>query len=1139
MTTQWACERRGQQWTNASWKILTDQLGQAAFREKKQQQSKTTDLLQAPKATSTSKLIMSARIEKLKMAARAAALKGQRLFDNTGVGGAGYAVVISNPTVPPNDFFKPGRVFQVRLRHTNTGTDDDADVDMRGAELKFEDTDGPSQFDLIMHTGSMCTYWDIPSFEDFVAAVRSSRQGGDALKDWCYKFPMNYYSLVDNARRAPTSYSNMNYYSRLATKFKAKDGATRYVKFRLVPDEQQTESGLLPPEDQEKAWEKGRYPDDTRPKDYLRQEYVNRLRWTPIRYRLQIQIHEWKDGDTFNLLNPYRLWSPMLHNWADLALVTITTLLSDATTQRTTFNIGNLPPSMEFDEPFSIYDYNSIAKMYSAIQSVYKPALSKSPTLQNGPADYDFVKYNVEVTVRHVVGSNKGILISLTGPWTRTEPIQIGQGIGNSIAPGRKQTLEVDAYDVGEVVLVSIEKVKDDDSCDYFIENVHVHDLQRGLKFEFPAYRWLGKRLTLRRGAVSLNDGAKGDLEALHRQMELWQGHDGYKWSHDQPAFPGGLDLTRIPLDVRRDSERLPEFRIQKGSGSIFASKIAKGLGDYEQLMESAVKEVPEFIQNWKSDEEFGRQFLNGVHPLAIRRFDTVPPKFPMTAGRLKEILAKDRGWSLRQEIAAGHMYYVDCSLMKGLSPNLAGEEVFYHAAPIALFHANSKGHFVPVAIQLYQGPGPDNPIWTPDDGEYEWMLAKLFLRNSDAQIHLNVSLYLHSHLLMEAFAVALFRKLPSPHPVHKLLAPHLRRVLSGKVRLRDLMTEDGSVLDEICSLSASGRRHLIATGFQEFHLRNLHFPAMMADRGIDDPYKLPGYFYRDDGFRLWKAIEKFVEEILRLYYKNNTFITSDKELQSWIRDVRKNGFMRETLGEKGVPKVLYTVKELVDVVTIVIFTCSVQNRALTAGMRDMATCVPNMPLALRQYGFARQADKENEKEKNKKEGEKDQLIDEDGFVIATPGEPEILKKIRGTYLDEEKDFKELTKATFEDIMAALPDKVVARKQIDFALEMSKLPDDEAFIGEYRDCHFTEDKAQAAVLKFQESLRQISNTMKLRNERSGEYEGQEFTVNMFYEEDDDATQVEVTQVMREKTEKPEEQPYAYLLPEQIPFSVTP
>ncbi|XP_066267927.1 allene oxide synthase-lipoxygenase protein-like [Branchiostoma lanceolatum] len=1138
MTSQWECERRGQQWTNSSWKILTDQLGQDAFREKKQQQSKETDILQVPKTTSTSKLILSARIEKFKMAARAAALKGQRLFDNTGVASAGYAVVIPNPAVPHNNFFKPGRVFQVRLQHTNTSSDDDAAVDMRGAELKFEDIDGPSQLDLILHTGTMSPYWDIPSFEDFLSA---KRRGPDALKEWCFKFPMNYYCLVDSVRRSPTSYSNLNYYSRLPIKFEAKDGALRYAKFRLIPDEQQTESGLLHPEDQERVWELGRHPDETRPKDYLRQEYVNRLRWTPIRYRLQIQIHEWKDGDTFNTLNPYRIWSPMLHVWADLAVVSITTLLSDATKKRTTFNIANLPQSLSFEEPTSIYDYNSLAKVVAAVQTVYKPSLLKNPALQNGPADYDYLKYKVEVTVRHIVGSNKGILVSLTGPWTRTEPIQIGQGIGNSIAAGRKQSLEVEAFDVGEVVLVSIEKVKDDDNSDYFIENVQVHDVQRGLKFEFPGYRWLGKRLTLRRGAVSLNDGAKGDLEALHRQMELWQGYDSYKWSHGEPAFPGGLDLTRLPHDVRRDSERLSEFRIQKGAGSIFASKIAKSLGDYEQLMESAVKEVPASIKNWKTDEEFGRQFLNGVHPLAIRRFDQVPPKFPMTAGRLKEILAKDRGWSLRQEIAAGHMYYVDCSLMKGLSPNVVGAEVFYHAAPIALFHVNSKGHFVPVAIQLYQGPGPDNPIWTPDDGEYEWMLAKLFLRNSDAQIHLNISLYLHSHLLMEAFAVALFRKLPSPHPVHKLLAPHLRRVLASKVRLRDLVTGDGSVLDEIYSLSASGRKHLIATGFREFHLRNLHFPAMMADRGIDDPSKLPGYFYRDDGFRLWKAIERFVEETLRLYYKNNTFVTSDKELQNWIRDVRNNGFMRESQGDKGVPKVLYTVKELVDVVTIVIFTCSVQNRALTAGMRDLATCVPNMPLALRQYGFARQADREEEteKEKSKKEAEKEQIIDEEGFVVATPGEPDLLKKIRGTYLDEEKDFKNLTKATFGDIMAALPDKVVARKQIDFALEMSKLPEDEAFIGEYRDCHFTDDKAQAAVLKFQEALRQISNSMRLRNERSGEYEGQEFTVNMFYEEDDDATQVEYTQVMREKTEKPEEQPYTYLLPEQIPFSVTP
>lgn len=51
----------------------------------------------------------------------------------------------------------------------------------------------------------------------------------------------------------------------------------------------------------------------------------------------------------------------------------------------------------------------------------------------------------------------------------------------------------------------------------------------------------------------------------------------------------------------------------------------------------------------WKSDLEFGRQFLNGVHPTRLRRLTALPGNLPLTEDMVKVFL--DRGLTLEEEI--------------------------------------------------------------------------------------------------------------------------------------------------------------------------------------------------------------------------------------------------------------------------------------------------------------------------------------------------------------------------------------------------------------------------------------------------------------------------------------------------------
>ena len=58
-----------------------------------------------------------------------------------------------------------------------------------------------------------------------------------------------------------------------------------------------------------------------------------------------------------------------------------------------------------------------------------------------------------------------------------------------------------------------------------------------------------------------------------------------------------------------------------------------------------------------------------------------------------------------------------------------------YITPAMGLFYLKNNDDMVPIAIQL--GQQRDIPIWTPlQDTEWDWIMAKLWLRCADTQYH-------------------------------------------------------------------------------------------------------------------------------------------------------------------------------------------------------------------------------------------------------------------------------------------------------------------------------------------------------------------------------------------------------------------
>jgi len=59
-----------------------------------------------------------------------------------------------------------------------------------------------------------------------------------------------------------------------------------------------------------------------------------------------------------------------------------------------------------------------------------------------------------------------------------------------------------------------------------------------------------------------------------------------------------------------------------------------------------------------------------------------------------------------------------------------------YCAAPLCLLYVNGSNQLVPIAIQLKQSPGEDNPIFYPNDHRIDWLLAKMYYQSANAQVY-------------------------------------------------------------------------------------------------------------------------------------------------------------------------------------------------------------------------------------------------------------------------------------------------------------------------------------------------------------------------------------------------------------------
>ncbi|XP_031824495.1 arachidonate 15-lipoxygenase B [Sarcophilus harrisii] len=453
--------------------------------------------------------------------------------------------------------------------------------------------------------------------------------------------------------------------------------------------------------------------------------------------------------------------------------------------------------------------------------------------------------YIVRVSTGSFLGvvSWDNISISLLGTEGESLPLKLGN-FGKDFNQGVEEDFEVKILqDVGSELLLQIHNAYPEQpkSSSLNPDAWFCQELQlispKNPPLHFPCYQWLEgtESLVLREGAAKVIWAESSPILLEQRRLELKQRQQKYRWSEYFPGLPHCLDAKNLKeLDPNLRSLTSKNVLSSPSAGRLsFCSQMGlkmKGMldrkGPWESMDEISEifaflkSEVSEYVaEHWQDDEFFASQFLNGLNPVLIQCCHSLPDNFPVTNNMVAPLLGP--GTSLQEELEKGSLYLVDHSLLSGLSPGLIDGRPQYVAAPMTLLHQKPDGGpLLPIAIQLNQTPGPNNPIFLPSDSEEDWLLAKTWVRNSEFLVHEMVTHLLCTHFISEVFAIATMRQLPMCHPVFKSTA-----------------------------LGHLGCLELVARGMKILTYRSLCLPHNLADRGVQG---LANYHYRDDGLQIW-----------------------------------------------------------------------------------------------------------------------------------------------------------------------------------------------------------------------------------------------------------------------------------------------
>lgn len=419
-------------------------------------------------------------------------------------------------------------------------------------------------------------------------------------------------------------------------------------------------------------------------------------------------------------------------------------------------------------------------------------------------------------------------------------------------------------------------------------------------------------------------------------------------------------------------------YAVQSGGSSGVATELAEYARMYQHFR------VPDVASECMLDDAFARARLAGANPAWLRRVppdEGLPDDLSVTADLYRSVVRDDTLEAARAEgrlFLSAYRQLLDAEpgshpLPAPVEGKYADDPAAWDAAyqereaayaqtgkrktavaPLALFSA-VDGTLRPVAIQLFpQGArGQTWPVFTPHDG-IAWVEARAAVQCADFNVHETMSHLGLTHLVQEAFALAMHNCLAPRHPVHRLLLPHFEGTFAINTGADSALVNTHGGVDKILNSTIGSSIKLTADAVRGLDWNASILPRDLEARGTDDTDVLPHYPFRDDGLLVWNAIRSWTKACVRAWYGSDADVVADPELQAFVRQVGQfqvddgsgnlvGGGIRGVGEDDGVQTRAY----LITMLAQIIWTSSGQHAAVNFPQRDLMSYVPNMPGAL------------------------------------------------------------------------------------------------------------------------------------------------------------------------------------------------
>lgn len=359
-------------------------------------------------------------------------------------------------------------------------------------------------------------------------------------------------------------------------------------------------------------------------------------------------------------------------------------------------------------------------------------------------------------------------------------------------------------------------------------------------------------------------------------------------------------------------------------------------ISEYDRAYQSL--RAPLALGQTDNDEFFAWQTLAGCNPIMLERMSATPAKLSLTPEQYQASVGSHD--SLERALREGRVFIADYAALEGVRAGTTDDRQKFVWAPIAVYawrpnHQDQPGALVPVCVQV--GQTAQSKVFSPVDG-VSWRMAKAMVAVADSQVQGLMTHFGACHLVMEAVAITMKRQLAKQHPLRLLLTKHTENTLLANDYCKTSLTNPGGVVDRLQAQVLEDSMRLCEQAVAGFRLMASSPLEDCARRGVLDTATLPVYPHRDDQLLVWRAIEKWIDAYVRLYYESDAAVANDAELQGFVNELGADeGGRLKDIGP------ILTVPRLVDLMARIVFRASAFHATINYSLYDF-TYAPNGP---------------------------------------------------------------------------------------------------------------------------------------------------------------------------------------------------